>query len=423
MRLKIVTIFCFALIINSVAQQTGKLIVKNINLLSMKNPEVSKNTSVLIEYGKIAKIDNFKNLPKDKNIKIIDGKGKFLMPGLAEMHSHLPAENDVNALLLENVAAGVTHLRIMNTKTSQLTLKDRLEKEPNVVSPKLFYSHIIRRDITFNEKQFDSLMLDIKKNKISFIKLFSVASEKVFDDLMKSANRNNVMVCGHFPNGIKVEKVLNSGFKSIEHLAGYEQISDEKLLLDAIKLTKENKVYNCPTLDWDIMARDLQYPTEYKNRLVYFNAPKSYLEKWEAEYNIAVKKEGLDKVLLAKEKSLQGFTKKQNILKSLSDNNCLLLLGSDAGNFFQMNGFNMYEEMVNWSKAGIDNFTILKSATVTPAMFFNEDKIWGTVEVGKSADLIILEKNPLVDITNIKTVKMTIIDGKVYHKKELLSKL
>ena len=56
-------------------------------------------------------------------------------------------------------------------------------------------------------------------------------------------------------------------------------------------------------------------------------------------------------------------------------------------------------------------------------MFFNEDKIWSTVEVGKSADLIILKKNPLVDITNIKTVEMTIIDGKVYLKKELLSKL
>ena len=79
--------------------------------------------------------------------------------------------------------------------------------------------------------------------------------------------------------------------------------------------------------------------------------------------------------------------------------------------------------MLNWSKAGIDNFTILKSATITPAIFFNEDKIWGTIEVGKSADLIIIEKNPLEDITNIKTIEFTIIDGKVYSKKELLSKL
>ena len=423
MKIKLFLLASLTISLNAVSQKVNELIIKDINLLTMVNSKVINKKSVLIENGKILKIDDFKNLKKSKNTKIIEGKGKYLMPGLAEMHSHLPVETKVDTLLIENVAAGVTHLRIMNTKTPQLQLKKRIENSPNIITPKLHYSHIIRRDIKYSEIQFDSLMIEIKNNKLSFIKLFSVANEEIFDNLMKSANRNSVTVCGHFPNGIAIEKVLNSGFKSIEHLAGYEQISDETLLLNAIKKTKEKGVFNCPTLDWDIMAKDLQYPTEYKNRLIYFNAPKSYLLKWEKEYNAAVEKEGVEKVLLTKEKSLPNFAYKQKILKKLNENNCLLLLGSDAGNSFQMNGFNMYEEMLNWSKAGIDNFTILKSATITPAIFFNEDKIWGTIEVGKSADLIIIEKNPLEDITNIKTIEFTIIDGKVYSKKELLSKL
>lgn len=423
MKFKLTILLCLTISANALSQELNKLIIKDINLLTMTNSNIVNKKSVLIENGIITKIDDYKKLKKDKSIQIIDGKGKYLMPGLAEMHSHLPVENKVDTLLIENVASGVTHLRIMNTKTSQLKLKKRIENSPNIITPKLHFSHIIRRDIKYTETQFDSLMTEIKNNKLTFIKLFSVASEEVFDNLMKSANKNFVTVCGHYPSGIAMNKVLNSGYKSIEHLGGYEEITDEKLLLSAIMITKEKGLFNCPTLDWDIMAYDLQYPSEYKYRLIYYNAPKKYLTKWEIEYNKAIAKEGVEKVILSKEKYLPIFARKQKILKKLSENNCLLLLGSDAGNNFQMNGFNMYEEMLNWSKAGIDNLTILKSATITPAIFFNEDKIWGTIEIGKLADLIILEKNPLEDITNIKTVEMTLIDGKVYIKKELLNKL
>lgn len=423
MKIRLTILLCSLIFLKVNAQNSNDLIIKDINILTMKSSDILNNKSILIQNGKIVKIDDFKKLSINKNAKIIQGKGKYIMPGLSEMHSHLPIESKVDTLLIENVAAGVTHLRIMNTKTPQLPLKERLKNSQNTISPKLHYSHIIRRDIKYTEIQFDSLMTEIKKNEINFIKLFSVASEEVFDNLMKSANKNNVIVCGHYPGGIKMEKVLKSGFKSIEHLAGYEQITDEVELSKTIELTKKSGVFNCPTLDWDIMAKDLQYPDEYKNRLVYSNAPKKYLDKWEIEYNKGIEKEGIDKVLLSKEKYLPTFAYKQKILKKLSENNCLLLLGSDAGNSFQMNGFNMYEEMYNWSKAGIDNLTILKSATITPAIFFNEDKIWGTIEIGKSADLIILEKNPLEDIRNIRTVEMTIIDGKIYLKKELLSKL
>jgi len=79
--------------------------------------------------------------------------------------------------------------------------------------------------------------------------------------------------------------------------------------------------------------------------------------------------------------------------------------------------------MLNWSKVGIDNFTILKSATVNPSLFFKEQDKWGTIEKGKDADLILLIKNPLEDITNIRTIVTTVLKGKVYKKVDLLKKL
>ena len=108
-------------------------------------------------------------------------------------------------------------------------------------------------------------------------------------------------------------------------------------------------------------------------------------------------------------------------MKLLYDNNCLLLIGGDAGNSFQADGFNIYEEMINWSKIGIDNYTILKSATVTPSEFFNEADKWGTIELGKNAEVLILDKNPLDDIKNITTIQTTIVGGKIFKNKELIT--
>lgn len=418
------TLLLYFLILNSTYSQENKdLIIKDINVITMLNSKVLKNTSVLFSNGKITAINDYKKLPKTKSAIIINGKGKFLMPGLTEMHSHLPIDSKVDTLLLENVAAGVTRLRVMNSSTPQIELKARLNDDPNIIAPKIYYSHIITRDINYTVNQFDSLMVSIKENNLSFIKLLSIANEAIFDNLMRSANKHNITVCGHYPTGIKMEKVLESGFKSIEHLAGYDKIMDSSELATAIQLTKERSVYNCPTLDWDLMSKDLLYPTDYKNRLVFANAPTKYLKQWELDYKLAKDKEGNDKVLLKKEKYLPAFTYKQQILKQMSDNNCLLLLGSDPSTYFQMNGFNLHDEMNNWSQAGVDNFSILKAATITPALFFNEEKLWGTIEVGKAADAIILEKNPLDEIKNSTTVEMTIINGKVYVKKELLSRL
>lgn len=409
--------------VSSQAQQQKDLIIKDINILTMTNSKVLDNLSILIQNGKIAAIGPFNTLFKTKNTTIINGKGKFLMPGLAEMHSHLPIASKIDTLLLENVAAGVTRLRVMNSSTPQLELKARLESHPEIVAPHLYYSNIITREIKYTSTQFDSLMVSIKKNKLNFIKLLSVANEEVFNSLMLAANKYQITVCGHYPTGIPLEKVLQSGYKSIEHLAGYEKITNDNDLEKVVQLTKEKKVFNCPTLDWDIMSKNLQYPDEYKKRIVFEYAPLKYLEQWQKTYNQTIDKEGRETILVAKEKYQPTFAYKQKILKAMSDAGCLLLLGSDPSTDFQMNGFNLHQEMLNWSQAGIDNYSILKAATITPALFFNEEKLWGTIEVGKDADVIILEKNPLVDIKNSSTVEMTIINGKTFKKKTILNRL
>ncbi|MBC9798074.1 amidohydrolase family protein [Sinomicrobium sp. FJxs] len=385
----------------------------------------------MIREGKIKQVDKFSKIKKNKRTRVINGKDKFLMPGLADMHVHMPELEKIDTLLLMNIAAGVTHIRVMNSKVPQKEIKERIASG-QLESPKIYYSHIIKRDETYSGPEADSLMVTIKNQDISFIKLFSLSDESTFDNLVRSAQKYNITICGHYPTYqnegktvmVEMEKVLKNKYKSIEHLAGYNGFETNEQLQEAVLLTKKYQVYNCPTLDWDIMAYDLQYPELYKKRLTYRMLPSKYIQKWESRYAEAIDKAGgSDKVTVARDKYKEQFKRKQYILKKLYENDCILLIGGDAGNHFQADGFNVYEEMINWSRIGVDNYTILKSATTNPAMFFNKNGQWGTVETGKDADLVILAKNPLENIENIATITVTITNGKVFHQKKLLEKI
>ena len=269
-------------------------------------------------------------------------------------------------------------------------------------------------------------------DKIKFVKLISLSNEETFNNLTKAANEYHITIGGHYPayqkDGktirIDIEKVIKSNFKSIEHLAGYISINNDDQLVKAINMTKEYDIYNCPTLDWDIMAYHLQYPTNYQSRLTLQFLPNKISDLLESDYKSAIEKAGgKEKTILAKEKYKAVFDLKLKVLHQLYVNNCLLLMGSDPGNNLQVDGFNIYEEMQYWSKAGIDNFTILKSATINPSRFFLEDDKWVSIEEGKNAELLILQRNPLTDIKNITTIEKTIIGQKVYHNKTLIKLL
>jgi imidazolonepropionase-like amidohydrolase len=395
-----------------------RIVVKNVNIIPINQNTVLKNKSVLIENGKIIKIDNFKKLNLNKTEKIINAKNKYLMPGLADMHVHLHEKKYLDTLLLLNISAGVTQIRVMNSDVNQTELKNSLNQN---TKPTIHFSYMFSKKNSTN--QIDSIFTNIKKNNLDFIKLLSVKDENTFDELMMRARQENKIVCGHYPSSVSMNKVLKSGFKSIEHLSTYPNDENIDNLEENIKLTREHKVYNCPTFDYFVTVFNYQYPNDYRNRLTYQKAPQSYKDKWEKDLKAKIEKNGEKKFLELGENSKAKFEKQKLVFKKLYDNKCLLLVGSDPSGLFQMSGFSMHDEMLFWSKLGIDNYDILKSATLIPAQFFDEQNKWGSVEVNKDADLIILSKNPLEDMRNLSTIETIIKQGSIYNQKELLKTL
>ena len=426
MKKLLILFFAFLLMQKTNAQD---FIIKSINIIPMTSDTVLLNQSVLIKNGIISEIGDYKKFSRNRQTEIINGKGKFLLPGLADIHVHLPSEDRVEKLLLSNIAAGVTQIRIMNSVVPQVEIREKLLKRKSLISPVINYSHLISNDKSFTEFQADSLMRNLMANKISLIKILSLADEQTFYNLTNAALKHHITICGHYPVYKRAGKmvrmnildVIKSDYKSIEHLGGYVWLQDDRQLDEALRMIKANNIYNCPTLDWDIITYNLQYPDDYKMRLTYQFLPDKFRQKWDREYLKDVAKMGGDKKMVElRDGYKSSFDAKLKVLKKLYEHDCLLLLGSDPGGNFQADGFNVYEEMANWSKAGIDNFTILKSSTVNPSKFLKASDKWGTVETGKNAQLIILGKNPLENINNITSVEKTIIGAKVFNNKKLL---
>ncbi len=117
------------------------------------------------------------------------------------------------------------------------------------------------------------------------------------------------------------------------------------------------------------------------------------------------------------------FLKKIKYYKKTCRCQLQFINGNDTGSPFQIAGFNVHEEMLLWAKTGISNYQILRAATIVPAQFFGQDKKWGSIEIGKDGNVIILEKNPSQNILNIGTVETTICNGNVYAKKVVLNSL
>ncbi|HRI01011.1 MAG TPA: amidohydrolase family protein [Saprospiraceae bacterium] len=406
-------------------------LIKDVNIIPIYKNEVLRKQSILIEDGVISQIGNYKEVKKlasGNKHKVINAKGNYVMPGLADMHVHLAEDSLISFQLQNYIAAGVTNIRVMDSKANQLSVLAKKRDAKFPISPNVFFSKVIKRDESYSKNQADSLMFTVKQSGFSFIKLFGLSDENTFFNLMNSAKEHHVIVCGHYPIYrqfgkavmISMDTVLKYGYKSIEHLGGYTNYPETEFE-NLVSQTKKWNVFNCPTIDWDIISYDLLYPDEYKNRLTYTILPQSKIDDWESEYEKAIEKAGgKEKVIESRDKYKSTYDKKIKVLEMLYESHCELLIGGDAGNTFQEEGYNVYEEMVNWSKIGIDNYTILKSATNNSAHFFEQDSEWGVIKKGAKGDIIILDKNPLEDIKNIATVKYTICAGVLYANSDLM---
>jgi Amidohydrolase family len=415
----LIPIFVFSFLTNSFGQSKGEInqaeyVFRHVNVLPISTETTLKNQIVGVQNGKIIFIGN-DNLPDKLKTKaqIIQGKGKYLMPGMADMHCHFPEKKEIKNYFLMNLLAGVTHLRSMRGELEHLGYKKSFDSP----HPHLQLSTKgLTKDITLTEKSADSLVKISKEQGFDLVKVLSIKDSSSFFNLMVASRKYNLPVAGHYLNNVRGRHFLKSGYESIEHLGGlveFQKMGDSTFNSMA-DLAKRNNVYHCPTLDWYQIAYFLLPEEIMKKRAGMDYVADSVKIKWAKTLQEDTQKMGEADVKKYHDYYENLQKKHFEVLKKINEKGINIIAGVDASEIYSVPGFAIIEEMRLYSKAGLSNYDILKTATINPAKYAKNESIFGTLEKGKNADLILLEGNPLENLEAVSKVNGVFINGTIY---------
>ena len=413
--LKQLTLFVLFLFIIQAAQAQYDVLIKNITVIPINENTVLKNTNIGIVGKKITFIGKIPRRSKAK--QIIDGTGKFIIPGLYDMHVHWTNDNPDRYFQLQTLA-GITSNRIM--KSEAATIAYRKKNSTDDLIPQLHIGFPIYQDDTMSLAQVADRVAFIKKEGYDFIKIFSIKNDTLFDEVMRCAKQKQLTVCGHPLQNVKAEKLIESGYRSIEHV-GLDKVKSLTRLDSLLDLLVKNQTFICPTLDWVNMVYH-SYPQEkLVERSGYALGKKLYEIEWDTTYKSLSKQLSEKDAKRYAEYMSNDLANKIKTLQKMVQKNVTIIAGSDAEEPYQTPGFALIEELKLIQQSGLNNYELLKTCTSNAARFFNEEKQLGTIEQNKQANLIILDKNPLEDIKNLEFVNTIIKSGKIINAADVLN--
>jgi hypothetical protein len=417
----------------------------------MANENVLANHTVIIENGIITKVAPTKTTRLNKKIKAIDGSGKFLMPGLFDMHTHFYYEqgehintNDTELKLM--LVNGITTARIMAGHPSFLEAKANVKSgkwigpELSVASPQFvgrwpFGPEFKNYEIVASENKAKEAVKKFKAEGYDAIKITFMMAKPIYKAVVAAAAEENIKVVGHVGPIVMLPAALEAK-QQIEHMDMFietllpdtsynhgQSVSDyniysnaawetvphlmESKIPELAKCVKEAGIYVTPTNYFFISNAGLpQTDEEIKAKPDYQYLPSNLkAEKWKYRESYLKK--------MAPLSSREKYVKiRKQMVYELWKAGVPLMAGSDAPEFFVVAGFSIHDELKTMVDAGLTPFAALQTATVNPSTFLEMNKRTGTIESGKEADLVLLDKNPFEDINNTRLISGVSSDGK-----------
>jgi imidazolonepropionase-like amidohydrolase len=390
------------------AQSQGTYAFTNVNVVPMSNDRVLNNQTVVVQNGKITALGPAASVKVPQGATRIEARGKYLMPGLAEMHGHIPGQNVPFAERVSflYVAGGVTTVRGMQGHPNQFELRKRINAG-ELIGPRMFLSSPPLSGNNVGDVATAETMVRNHKNAgYDLLKIHEGLRPEVYDKIVATAREVKIEFGGHVPNEVGVVKALQARQTSIDHLDNYVDVIDSEADIPAlVDQTVKAGVAQVPTMPlWEVL-RGLHDPATMMNRAELKYMPPQMVEGWR---NQVANIRGQTNPQTA----MREIDLRIKLLKAMSDAGAFLLLGSDAPQLFSVPGFSVQREMESWADAGISPYKILQAGTTAVARYLNDEAHSGTVAVGKRADLLLLDANPLQDVRNVARKAGVMVNGR-----------
>ena len=445
-----VILLCIAFASHS---QNGSYAIKNVSVITMTSPTAVADQTVLIEKNKITRIGKASQVSIPSGFEVIDGTGKFLMPGLFDMHTHFfsdqgePYDTYKDELKLM-VVNGITTARLMTGHSSYFGLRKDIRDgkldgpELFIASPQLagrwpFPVEYKNFELVLTPKQGAAAVKKYKAEGYDAIKITFEVKPDVYKAITKTAKAENIKVAGHVGPFVKLPAALAAG-QQVEHMDQFiemllpdtsynhgQSISDYNLYsqkawatlphLDESKIpalardVKKAGIYVTPT-NYFMVSCFGALPSDETVKAMpdyQFIPPGMKEDKWKARKRYQSR--------IAPAESLEKFVRiRRSLVKELWETGVPIMAGSDSPEYFIMQGFALHDELKELAAAGLTNYEVLQTATVIPARYLGLSSSTGTIEKGKEADLLLLDKNPLTDINNTRIISGVMENGKWY---------
>jgi len=395
------------------------LAFRDVSVLPMSGTEVLQHQNVVIAGGRIRAIGPIASTPVPAGATVVDGRGRYLMPGLADMHVHLFGTGELPVF----VGYGVLTVRDLNGSPQVLGWRRAVESD-SLTGPRLIVSGpmIAGGDIPWSNKVTPATAVEAEAVVVAQhaagydqIKIYDGLSREVFDAALATAKRFGMLSSGHIPQAVGFDGVLASGMTGLEHLdktvasvVGHD--------LDTLQIPgiadriKRSGMWVTPTLE-SMIQLALIATGRYDsliNRPEALAAPAAIRDFWTS---VSIRLKGNRPVQPGVR--YNRWTEYQlRLAGALARAGVPLLAGTDLPNAVLVPGHSLQRELEAMVEAGLTRYQALEAATSAPARFMREAEDWGTVAAGQRANLLLLDANPLLGFETLGRPAGVVLRGR-----------
>ncbi|MGH7558738.1 MAG: amidohydrolase family protein [Gemmatimonadota bacterium] len=401
----------------------------DVTVIPMDSERVLEGHTVVVEGERIVAVGPTGEVEIPAGATIVDGAGRWLIPGLAEMHGHIPPPSAprelVENVLFLYVANGATTVRGVLGAPGQLELKAEANSGA-IVAPTLYLA-----GPSFSGNSVDSpgqaaeMVREQAAAGWDLLKVHPGLTRAEYDSMALAARAAGIRFVGHIPEDVGLAHALEMGHETVEHLDGYIEYLDgdqgpvdPARLDEAVRRTRDAHAWVVPTMAlWETLfaIHRLETLTAYEE-LRYM--PPDMVESWTASYRERRADPDLDPAV-----SSTVIDNRMRILRALHDGGVPILMGTDAPQLFSVPGFSLRRELPRMAAAGMSPYEILASGSRNVGEYFANEDEFGTIAPGQRADLVLLGADPLEDIANVSRIEGVTVRGRWHPKAEIDERL